>query len=153
MVVEEFHGHRFSVVRSVMEGLSNTSYYHDIIVTYERGMTIANGTEVAMNNSAANLYISYDSVKECAGPTFATPLRLVYFAFFTNSLFNVLSQDDIRIVPLIIAARLNCSDNKIRTPITVTINNSLFDEVCLHDNLCTPVCIIYIYLLKLTERH
>ena len=115
IIADDFQGQTFNVIKEEVTNITSD------VVNTKWSMMVTNGSEEdAMDDSVATIHIPKQSLTECAYKD-ATPHRIAYFAFFKNSLFQVVSQKQ-RIASLITAARLNCSINEFSTPIGIMLS-------------------------------
>ena len=122
VTVSDFHGQTFSVVKTTnLNGNSN-------ITSDEKwSISVTNGSESVVNNSMATLHIPEISLSECVAHSSTSLMRLVYFAFFKNSLF-ITSKSQL-ISSIVVAARVNCSVSQLLTPISLQLQSSSLNEV------------------------
>ena len=153
---DEFQGQTVSLVKE--RGTSNiTSNDHT-----EWRMMIANGLEndSAKKDFVATMLLPQQLLSECVSTEVGVK-RVAYFVFFTGALFWSKKQQQIIGSQVITAAILNCSVNKLTTPIILTHIDNTSDEVIRsagdiyynHDNLLCPYvnCLHYPLSLPMWE--
>ena len=122
VALSDFQGQTFSVVKTAnLEGISN-------VTSDEKwSISVTNGSESVINNSMATLHIPEKSLSECVAHSSTSLMRLVYFAFFKNSLF-ITSKSQL-ISSIVVAAQVNCSVSQLLTPISLQLQSSSLNEV------------------------
>ena len=103
-----FNGQTFSVnLGSVEDAINLNNSIEDFLKTSEMV------TKVLENTTASvQLPINFlDSAQECANTSMVEQLRLSYFVFLTDILFQSKNQSRLDIGSIVVAARLRCADN------------------------------------------
>lgn len=122
IVADDFQRQTLSVIKAgkgkVPDVTSDNNIEWRMIITYD---------DAAADDAVATIHLPKQSLNECVYHDVA-PQRVAYFIFFTNSLFYLSNQRK-GVTSLIIAARMNCSVNKLLTPISITIVDNTTDEV------------------------